>query len=408
MRLSVVVSLLFAIPLGLAAAPPAPPPPPPHPAPPAPVSVTPDFTNITVFTPPSTWGSRRTSYARKTVLRHDCSNTILAVFTASFPGPASIPVFQSTDGGKTWSMLSQIFFNTGNYTGGSIAQPFIYELPESVGKFPAGTVLASGNGIPRGGASTNIEVHASLDKGKTWEFVSLVATGAAPNTANGAHPIWEPFILYHQGQVGVFYSDQRDPLHGQKLAHQQSSDLVTWGPVIDDVAMANYTLRPGMTTIAQIGNGKKAKFMLSYELGLAPGPVPYAVGYRLSDSPFTFGNEADLQIVASDGTVPAAGPYTIWSPVGGPQGTIVVSDSTYAQVFTNTAGGDPTKWVKQGVAPDQGVSYTRSLTLMPDSQGKKVLFGNGGLYGLSSAFVTVGEWVIPGAPVKDEKCVPGA
>ncbi|PPQ74565.1 hypothetical protein CVT24_004357 [Panaeolus cyanescens] len=394
-------ALICILPLGLAARPPPPPPPPGS-------LETPDFTNVTVFSPPSTWASKRTSYARTAVLRHDCSNTILASFSASFPGNASIPVFQSTDSGKTWTDLSRVYFKMGNYDGGRIAQPFLYELPEKMGRFPAGTILASGNGVPRGSGSTNIEVHASLDKGKTWEFVSLVATGTAPNTTNGAHPIWEPFLLYHNGELGVFYSDQRDPLHGQKLAHQRSSDLLNWGPVINDVALANYTLRPGMTTIAKIGAGKNAKFMLSYELGMAPGPVPYAVGYRISDSPFTFDSAPDIELVATDGTVPAAGPYTIWSPVGGPQGTIVLSDSTYSQVFTNSMGGDPKHWIKHEVAPDQGVSYTRSLTLLPDTEGKKVLFGNGGLYGLSAAYVTAGEWVIPGAPVKDAPCVPGA
>ncbi|KIJ33307.1 glycoside hydrolase family 93 protein [Sphaerobolus stellatus SS14] len=255
-------------------------------------------------------------------------------------------------------------------------QPFLYELPEKVGKFPAGTILASGNGIPGGFSSTNIELHASTDKGKTWQFVSLVATGTAPNTTNSATPIWEPFLLYHDGELGVFYSDQRDPLHG-------------------------------MTTIAQIGEGEKARFMLSYELGMAPGPIDYAVGYRISDSPFTFGGAPDMQLVATDGTVPAAGPYTVWTPAGGPQGTIVVSDSTYAQVFTNSASGDPKKWIKQGIAKNQGISYTRSLTILPDAQGKKVLFLNGGFYGLREATVTAGQWVVPGDAVMDAKCIPG-
>lgn len=52
--------------------------------------------------------------------------------------------------------------------------------------------------------------------------------------------------------MGLFYSDQRDPLHGQKLAHQESKDLMDWGPVINDVAYLNYTDRPGMTSIAHI------------------------------------------------------------------------------------------------------------------------------------------------------------
>ncbi len=54
------------------------------------------------------------------------------------------------------------------------------------------------------------------------------------------------------GTVGVFYSDQRDPLHGQKLAHQESTDLKTWGPIVNDVAYKTYTGQPGMTVISYI------------------------------------------------------------------------------------------------------------------------------------------------------------
>lgn len=49
--------------------------------------------------------------------------------------------------------------------GGSIWQPFLYELPRQVGQYPRGTILASGNAIPHDFSSTNIEVYASLDRG---------------------------------------------------------------------------------------------------------------------------------------------------------------------------------------------------------------------------------------------------
>lgn len=34
-------------------------------------------------------------------------------------------------------------------------------------------------------------------------------------------------ILMHEGELGVFYSDQRDPKHGQKLAHQVSPFFIS-------------------------------------------------------------------------------------------------------------------------------------------------------------------------------------
>jgi hypothetical protein len=40
----------------------------------------------------------------------------------------------------------------------------------------------------------------------------------------------------HNGTIGMLYSDQRDPLPAQKLAHQKTTDLVNWGPFVNDVA----------------------------------------------------------------------------------------------------------------------------------------------------------------------------
>lgn len=68
---------------------------------------------------------------------------------------------------------------------------------------------------------------------------------------------------YEDGLI-AYYSDQRDPKHGQKLAHQMSSDLKTWGPVVNDVAYDQYTARPGMTVVAYIPPLKK--WILVHEL----------------------------------------------------------------------------------------------------------------------------------------------
>lgn len=36
--------------------------------------------------------------------------------------------------------------------------------------------------------------------------------------------------------VVAYCTDQCEPSHGQMLSHQVSSDLVNWGPVVNDVA----------------------------------------------------------------------------------------------------------------------------------------------------------------------------
>lgn len=224
---------------------------------------------------------------------------------------------------------------------------------------------------------------------RSFEYVSTVAVGGGPNTTNGATPVWEPMILTHQGELGVFYLDQRDP----KYAHQTTKDLVNWGEVVKDAAEANYTRRPGMTTIAKMGNGK---FIFSYEPAFAPeDPVhaEYAVHYRIADSPFEFDKAKAMLLKATDGTISSAGPQTIWTPTGGENGTIITSDSTYSEFFINHAYGDPSAWTK--VKSGKGVGYTRDLRIMPHTDGKVVLVTNGGMYNVSETIVSSGEWILP-------------
>jgi hypothetical protein len=54
----------------------------------------------------------------------------------------------------------------------------------------------------------------------------------------------------------VYYSDQRDPNYGQKLVHQETTDLVNWSDVIDDVTHSTYTDRPGMPIVTKLPNGQ--------------------------------------------------------------------------------------------------------------------------------------------------------
>lgn len=59
------------------------------------------------------------------------------------------------------------------------------------------------------------------------------------------------------------YSDQRDQLHDQKLAHQELTDIKSWGSVIDDLAYLNYTARPGMIVLSYIP--PMQKYILIYK-----------------------------------------------------------------------------------------------------------------------------------------------
>ncbi|KAJ5409037.1 hypothetical protein N7509_002920 [Penicillium cosmopolitanum] len=345
--------------------PPPPPPPPPPQKPPTP--------------PPRPWST----FAENVIYQPDSKNSVLyprqvelsdgsLLATASFAGDKTpyFPIFQSADGGATWSWISNL---TDQVNGlGMSAQPALAELPFAVGDFPAGTVLASGNSW--GSKSTNIDIYASKDKGHTWKFVSNVARGSGPDTTNGNPCIWEPFIEFFNHTIGVFYSDQRDPLHGQKLAHQESADLRSWGPVIDDVAYLNYTARPGMTIISYIPPLEKWILVHEFPGGDSWSEVGYPVYYRMADSPFDFRFAYGIPIMV-DGVQPNASPYVVWSPSGGDNGTILVSDADHSGVFTNQAGGQPDQWELHDTP--QAPAYSRSLHVFEKYPDHLMILGAG-------------------------------
>lgn len=54
----------------------------------------------------------------------------------------------------------------------------------------------------------------------------------------------------------------------------------------------------------------------------------------------------------------------VWTPVGGKNGTIIVSSGTNTQVFINQALGAENAW--KTVPTPEGVSYTRHLRVLSD------------------------------------------
>lgn len=138
-----------------------------------------------IFQPDS---SHAVIYPRLTELS---DGTILATSAYSGDHPPHFPIFASENGGATWEWRSNLTDQVNGLGFGS--QPALAELTFDLGRFKAGTVLASGNSA--GANGTNIDLYASFNKGKTWEFVSNVARGSAPSTQNGNPCIWEPFIL---------------------------------------------------------------------------------------------------------------------------------------------------------------------------------------------------------------------
>jgi hypothetical protein len=244
---------------------------------------------------------------------------------------------------------------------------------------------------------------------RTWRFVSHIAHGGRAIPNNGETPVWEPFIMMYKGRIVVYYSDQRDPTAGQKLVHQVSSDLRHWDPPVDDVKYPTFDFRPGglsdakmmritklicntgMTTVSQLPFGQ---YFMTYEF-FGAVEADFAVYYRISTDPLNFNASEGHVIQATDGTVPVSSPYNIWTPVGGPLGTIAVSCGTDSAIYLNHNMGAPGAWTR--VATPEGISYTRNLRVLPN-QEQILITGGGILNGPNNSVTTSVVDIAPRAP----------
>jgi len=118
-----------------------------------------------------------------------------------------------------------------------------------------------------------------------------------------------------------------------------------------------------MTTVTHLPNGQ---YMMTYEYGGGPTVsgtgYSFPVYYRMNENPLYFNSFVGYPVVSNDGIQPVSSPYITWSPVGGVNGTIVVSSGTCSQVFTNQALGDVSAWK---TVPTPGcISYTRHLRVL--------------------------------------------
>ena len=329
----------------------------------------------------------RTSYARAVRLGTSApgkSQTLLATYQGGGPG---FPLYRSDDDGRTWAKQSSVP-NAGTATGVYL-QPFLYQLPRAFAGLPKGALLFACNWLGTNFSSTNIQLYASTDGGLTWQFLSTVAQGGPANTTNGATPVWEPFLLLHNDNLICYYSDQRDPNFGQKLAHQTSTDLHTWGPVVDDATGTAYAERPGMTTVARL---KGDLWIMTYEFGEPDDPTnpdqnnySYHVHYRIAKDPESFRFSPDTPLVDQNGSAPNGAPVVTWSQSGGVNGTIIVTGNDDQDFFINRELGAPGAWTRFSSPMPAGYSrFTIPLDGPGDPQNRGLVFViTGAQYGKS-------------------------
>jgi hypothetical protein len=140
------------------------------------------------------------------------------------------------------------------------------------------------------------------------------------------------------------------PTHSQMLSQMLSNDGgKTWGPVTHVVVSAIATNRPGMATVARIGD--HGPYVMSYEVC---GPANCSEHLKFSVGGELWGNPADMRtrVETSDGYYLGHSPFITWVPNGSSQGELIlaaqrvynVADNQpaagdYRSVFVNTNGG---------------------------------------------------------------------
>ena len=83
--------------------------------------------------------------------------------------------------------------------------------------------------------------------------------------------------MFANNKLICYYSDETDPAHSQKLVHKTSFDGVHWSPAVDDVALTDPGLPPGMAVVAKMAN---SKHVYTYE-----DPPRNKACFKISDDP---------------------------------------------------------------------------------------------------------------------------
>lgn len=265
--------------------------------------------------------------------------SLLTLYSVNDDGTRShFEIRRSVDQGATWSTISTIYSpssNFGIYTG------TLFELPRASGNLPAGALLAAGtawNGPAQAWGTFRVQTFVSLDYGVTWASQGDCVSKVGGSTAVGTG-IWEPeFALLDDGRLACYYSDENPQAQpNQVLAMSTSTDGgATWGNHHHVVALSNSGARPGMPIVRRLPNGT---FGLALEYCDTMGGTSdqtCRVYFKTSPDGDTWTvNSLGTLVSTADGRQLLHTPGLAWTPVGGPNGTILI---TGQRVVTGSDG----------------------------------------------------------------------
>lgn len=288
------------------------------------------------------WWGCGVGYPRIILLQHSQlgqNNVLLATSEEATAGleayKPGYPLYRSIDQGKTWTQINFVQDPTDGIN--SEWQPMLFELPSQCGNYPKGTVFLAACSVDPAHSSTSaIQIYASLDGGVTFSDPITVATGGGIDEG-----VWEPFLIQlDDGRLVCFYSDDSDDenIHSQKIVYKVSNDGINWGEPVDVVASKEPTDRPGMPVVTRLGDGT---YFMVYEIVNNETYNGNPITYKTSADGLDWGDPADTGtiIVSTNGKSLGSAPYCAWTPLGGDDGTIIVS-GTFMREGKSSTGTD--------------------------------------------------------------------
>jgi hypothetical protein len=336
----------------------------------------------TLYGPSSS--SEYLGYVRMTKLEYagTADGDLLATFehTTGSGGEGTYVIQRSTDGGATWSTLSTV-------PGGDVKTlaPFLYEFPQQLGTYPAGTLMLLGSTRNGSDLDTAIREWLSTDHGVTWTSVGVVQSGGGLGDG-----VYEPFVTVDSsGNLAMFFSDERqNATYSQFIGEIISYDGgQTWSANPDGstrsgqvgelkvVASTIQADRPGMATVAQVGGGE---YVLSYE---DCGPASCDVYTKASLNGDTWGSgpsDMGTRAQTSNGLHLEVSPVITWVPSGGADGTLYLTANKEVTaggpipagqtvILTNTDNGAGSwSWIPAPAIPAAGASSSCNTNYSPD------------------------------------------
>ena len=285
-----------------------------------------------IFKPANGMEKTNCTYGKIIKLEHSGENNGVLLATHETVTGEPYPLFRSDDDGKTWTKITDIkdSVNPGAVLG---YQPYLYELPEAVGAYPAGTLFFASCSRVGSKQNTYMVLQVSTDLGVTWMPIGNVDMGGSYNDGNwSSDGLWEPVLMYEAEtkRLYCFYSDElingegdsHVGGHNQRLVYKYTTDLVTWSDKYEMVACENANARPGMVALTRLGDGRYA---LAYEMVSNPNG-PNAQIYIKYANTLDGWDPADIgkPVVTANGASLGSAPALAWTPDGGECGTLLL------------------------------------------------------------------------------------